>query len=170
MALIEPQERGLPRVREAVRSDGHPTPRFMDRSIPSWERRIFAEGGPGKTFPGASGTNPWTLGTLMIGSGQVFELTYFRFQTGSANAFFKLRHSNSGSNSANPGGTLQSWHLPSVGLQEAAVEPESPIRSIRGPGTLSLLGFGAGSSGANHRALPTTAATRFSGLVRGYVH
>lgn len=165
---------GVPRQRETLLSKGHNPPRLVDKEIPTYESRIYADGGPAKApTPGAQGTNPWILGSMTIGSGNVWNMTYYQFTAGSPNASFKLRHNHSGTNATNPGGTLQTWHLAARGVLERESHADSPMRSIRS-GTLFLYGFGGGSvagtsSNRVHRALSIAAGDRFSGLVRGYV-
>lgn len=162
---------GVPRERKVLLSKGHNPPRFIDEEIPTYESTIYADGGPGiPPTPGAQGSNPWILGSLTIGSGNIYNITYYRFDAGSPNVFFKLRHNHSGTNAANPGGTKQTWHLPTRGFVENQAEKNTPLRSIRGPGTLFLYGFGPGSSNlAQHRGLTGGANARWAGLVRGYM-
>lgn len=168
------EPRGLPRTRQGLLSKGHNPPRYVDRELPTYETRIFADGGPGKLHPGALGSNPWILGSLTIGSGNIWNITFVEFTAGSPNAYFKLRHNRSGTNASNPGGTLETWYLAARGRLSERSAADSPLRSVRGPGTYFLYGFGAGSvagttSNRVHRALGSRAVDRFSGLIRGYV-
>jgi len=163
------------RKREQLLSEGHNPPRFVDRRLPTYETGVFADGGPAKVGgPRQQGTNPWILGSFTLGSNKIWMMDQYKFQTSSPNVWFKLRHGHSGTASV-PGGTLDSWHMTARGaLGDRSGNSESPLHAVRGPGTIFLYGFGAGSvSGTSsnrvHRALGTRGVDRFSGLVRGYV-
>lgn len=164
----------MTRQRNVVLSKGHNPPRYVDREIPTFEQGIFADGGPGKVFVGAQGSNPWILGSMYIGSNHVFNILQTKFQSGSPNVWFKLRLNRSGSSATQQGGTIDSWFLQQPGRQLDVGDVDTPLRSIRGPGTLFLYGFGGGSvsgttSNRIHKTLGTQANLRYSGLIRGHV-
>lgn len=170
--MSEANEDDFNRQRQTEYSPGHDPPRYVDRSLPSLPVRIFADGGPAKTSFGAQGTNPWILGSFTIGSGKVFEAHTVDFHSGSPNVWFAVRNNHPGSNTRLPGGTIRKFHLPSRG--DLVRQDRNGIFWIRGPGTISLYGFGAGSVGGTssnrvHRALSIAGGDRFSGLLEGHI-
>lgn len=171
---MTPEPQDMQRYRPTFLSPGHNPPRYVDKVIPTFETTIHADGGPGKQFPRAQGTNPWIAGSFTLGTNRVWNIVLAKMQASSPNVWFKLRHNHSGTNATAPGGTLDEWFLSAAGRQVDVGETETPLRSIRSSGTLFLYGFGAGSvSGTTtnrvHKTLGTRAVDRFSAMVRGYV-
>lgn len=182
MALFEEEPSNETRkTRPQLYSPGHDPPKYVDHVIPTLETRLYADGGPGKRFPGAQGTNPWILGTMTVGTNRVFNIDLVHLETSSPNVWFKVRHNHSGSAAPtagapynHKGGTLDSWHLAARGGREIVGRPQAPILSIRS-GTVSFYAFGAGSAATSggttqiHKALSAVAAERFSGKLKGHI-
>ena len=165
----------MQRKRSVILSPGHNPPKMVDRQLPTQEARIHGYGGPGKKVQGAQGTNPWVAGSMTIGSNKIFNLTLAKMQSSSANVWFKLRHSRSGSGATIAGGTLDEWYLQNAGRQIDVGDIDTPLRSFKGPGTLFLYGFGAGSlsgttSNRTHKTLGTRGQDYYSALIRGYIN
>lgn len=163
----------LSRNRQQLLSEGHNPPKFVDRRLPTFDVGIYADGGPGKTVLRARGTNPWTLGSITIGSNKILCIDYMHFEAASPNMWFKLRHNHSGS-AAIPGGTIDSYYLGARGGVTSIGGPDQPLLAVRGPGTLFLYAMGAGSvSGTSsnlvHKALGTRGVDRYAGKVRGWI-
>lgn len=163
------------RVRRLLLSKGHNPPRYVDDELPTLPVGIFGDGGPAKPFPRSQGTNPWIAGSFTIGTNRIFVMDQYDFNTGSPNVWWKLRHNHSGTNASVPGGTIWAKHQPARGNLSGEDSSGKGILRIRGPGTISLYGFGAGSFGIGttsnlvHRAMGTRGTDRYSGQIRGYI-
>lgn len=163
---------GIVRYRPMLRSDGHNPPRLVDKPLPTLEQLIFAEGGPGRGGAG-EGSLPWILGSIPLGSGDVLNLTFIHMETNTPNVWFKIRHNHSGTAAMDPrGGTMDSFHLAAKGGRSFISDPESPVRSFRGPGTLTFEAFGprnAVTGAVPHGSLGTRAQDAFVGELKGYI-
>lgn len=171
MALKTESQPDTVRTRRQVLSPGHNPPKFVDEVLPTFEQEIHGIGGPGRTFPRAAGTHPWIAGSLTIGSNKVFNVTHIHLESSTPNVWFLLRHNHSGT-AAIPGGTIQAFRMQSAGFRDIVGRADSPIRSIRGPGTVYVYGFGrrnALTGSTPYAALGTNLAHSHAATVRGYV-
>lgn len=155
-------------------SKGHNPPRYVDKELPTFEDDITAIGGPGKDGPeSGQGSHPWVLGSKTIGTGEIWQIDLVEFDANSAPAWFVLRHNRSGSHQGQ-GGTLEAWLMQNAGDRViVGDESEAPVASIREPGTVELLGFGARSraTGANpYGTIGTRPTDNFKGRLRGNMY
>lgn len=171
MATNERQPYELERTRRVRLSKGHNPPTYVDDELPTYESTLFGMGGPGKTFPRTQGTRPWLAGSMTIGSNHVLNVFAAHFNTSTPNVWFLLRHSRSGSNAANPGGTIAAWHLAARGQLDIVSEKDSPLMSIRA-GTVTLYGVGGrrvATGSMPFSSLPSSGSEMVSAKLRGYV-
>lgn len=170
MALNEDHPEDFTRQRRVRYSPGHNPPRSVPDTLPTLEQSITGYGGPGRTNPRTQGTHPWIAGSFTIGSNHVWNISLIDLKSSSPNVWFMLRHNHSGTASL-PGGTIDKWHLPAAGHRTIGpTGPNTPIRSIRGPGTITVLGFGARralTGSTPYRALGTNTGHEYGATIRG---
>lgn len=171
MGLNDAQDHGVRRSRGMRFSAGHNPPKMVDSQLATRERSIVGIGGPGKPFPRTQGTHPWIAGSFTIGSNKVWQLEKAHFEIGSPNCWFLLRHSHSGT-AAIPGGTIDAWRFNATGRTDILGDTDAPLRSVRGPGTVFLYGFGrrsASTGSTPYLQLGSSPTIAFAAVLRGHI-